>query len=276
MTIFTLAETLDLAEILAEAARLEVMPRFRRLSAGDIRAKSGPLDLVTEADEAAERRIGTALQARFPGCLVVGEEGCAADPALLRSLVGADLAFVVDPVDGTSNFAWGLPLFATMAAVVMRGETVASVIHDPVGRDHAIALRGEGAFTLHEDGHRVDLRAAGPVGVAEMVGGVSWRAMPAAMGARVTANLPGVAASFGYRCAGHEYRLLAAGAAHFLVYWRLLPWDHAPGVLLHREAGGYAGMLDGSPYSANIWEGGLICAPDQQSWLNLKDILFQM
>jgi fructose-1,6-bisphosphatase/inositol monophosphatase family enzyme len=251
------------------------MPRFRRLGAGDIRSKDGPLDLVTEADEAAERQITAALLRAFPGCLVVGEEACAADPSLLGRLEGAGLAFVVDPVDGTSNFAWGLPLFATMAAVVINGEVIGSVIHDPVGDDCAMALRGEGAWTAFPDGRHADLRVAAPVPVKKMIGGASWRYLPGELGPRVAANLPRVAASFVYRCAGHEYRLLAAGQCHYLLYGRLLPWDHAPGWLLHQEAGGYAARFDGSPYQPTLFDGGLICAPDRQSWQDVRQALLE-
>lgn len=273
MSVFSHTDLEDLADILEAAAVAEVMPRFRRLAQGDIRAKNGPLDLVTEADEAAERRITQALRARFPGCAVVGEEAAAADPSLLGTLGGADLAFVVDPVDGTGNFAWGLPLFATMAAVLVRGEVVGSVIHDPVGHDSAMALRGEGAFTRTQDRLRVDLRVAAPVPAGEMIGGVSWRYLPGDLGATVAANLPRVAASFGYRCAGHEYRLLAAGSCHYLIYGRLLPWDHAPGWLLHREAGGYSARFNGTPYDPTVFDGGLICVPDEASWEHLRSAL---
>ena len=76
-----------------------------------VREKTGPLDLVTDADEAAERVMTAGLHRRFPGCVVVGEEAAPADPAQLRALAGAELAFVVDPIDGTANFAAGLPLF---------------------------------------------------------------------------------------------------------------------------------------------------------------------
>jgi fructose-1,6-bisphosphatase/inositol monophosphatase family enzyme len=78
--------------------------------------------------------------------VVVGEEATAADPAVLRRLPEAELAFVVDPVDGTANFAAGLPLFGCMATTMVRGEVVAAWIHDPLGDDTAIALRGEGAW----------------------------------------------------------------------------------------------------------------------------------
>lgn len=273
MTLFRFADVQALVEILETAAASEIMPRFRRLGAGDIRAKNGPLDLVTEADEAAERQITAALKVRFPGCVVVGEEAAAANPAMLRDLEGADLAFVVDPVDGTNNFAWGLPLFACMAAVLIRGEIVASVIHDPVGRDSAVAQRGEGAWTQDHANRREDLRVAAAVPLAEMIGGASWRYLPGKMGAQVAANLTKVAASFTYRCAGHEYRLLAGGHCHYLFYGRLLPWDHAPGWLLHQEAGGYSARFDGSAYRASVFDGGLICVPDRESWEPLRAAL---
>src|SRR4051794_14753313 len=91
--------------LLRDASRAEILPRFRNLAHGAVRMKTGPLDLVTEADEAAERRIEAGLRREFPGCVVIGEEAASADPSLLAELAGAELAFVVDPIDGTANFA---------------------------------------------------------------------------------------------------------------------------------------------------------------------------
>lgn len=271
MSRFTRRDAETLSEILAEAARTEIMPRFRRLAPGAVRAKTGPLDLVTEADEAAERRITEALHAAFPGAVVIGEEATAADPALLGRLAGAALAFVVDPVDGTYNFASGLPLFGTMAAAIAGGETVCGAIHDPLGRDTAIALRGEGAWIAGEDGGQADLSVTAPAPLGEMAGVASWRFIPEPARSRVRAGLPRLAGDFQYRCAAHEYRLVAGGYCHFLLYWRLYPWDHAAGVLLHREAGGYSAQFDGTPYRPTRFDGGLICAPDRASWQALRD-----
>ena len=112
------ARAAEVATLLRQASRAEILPRFRRLAQGAVRTKSGPLDLVTDADEAAERMIEAGLYRLFPGCAVVGEEAAAADPSVMDRLADADLAFVVDPVDGTANFAAGLPLFGCMAAAV--------------------------------------------------------------------------------------------------------------------------------------------------------------
>jgi fructose-1,6-bisphosphatase/inositol monophosphatase family enzyme len=263
----------DVAALLRDAAVREIVPRFRNLEAGSVRTKSGPLDLVTEADEAAERHIVAGLRQMFPGCVVVGEEAATANPGLLNTLTGAELAFVVDPVDGTANFASGLPLFGVMAAAISQGEVVASVIHDPIGDDSAMALRGEGAWMETAAGVRRDLRVKASAPAAEMAGNVAWRFLSEPARSTVCGNLPKVAGSWDYRCAAHEYRMVADGHCHFLFFNRLYPWDHAPGWLLHREAGGYSAQFDGRPYDPTRIDGGLICAPDELSWQALRDAL---
>src|SRR5690606_17332907 len=114
-----------LAEVLRRAGKEEILPRFRRLASGDIYSKSEPTDLVTEADLAAERLIKSEMENIAPGALFIGEESVAADPHLLLELADAELAVVIDPVDGTFNFASGIPAFGVMASVVYRGETIA-------------------------------------------------------------------------------------------------------------------------------------------------------
>ena len=269
---FDLRTATAVAELLREAARAEIMPRFRRLAAGAVRSKTGPLDLVTDADEAAERAIAAGLVQRFPGCLVVGEEGAAADPGLLGRLADADLAFVVDPVDGTANFAAGLPLFGTMAAAILRGEVVAAWIHDPLSDDTAIALRGEGAWIEAPGGTggRASLRVAAAAPLERMVGDLSWTYLPEPLRTCVASRLPLLAGTVGLRCAAHAYRSVASGYLHLLLFNRLMPWDHAAGWLLHREAGGFSAGFDGQPYSPLRHGGGLICAPDAPSWEDAK------
>jgi fructose-1,6-bisphosphatase/inositol monophosphatase family enzyme len=159
-----------ITEILAEAARVEIMPRFKALADGDVRHKSSVFDPVTEADEAAERAISAQLRASFPGALIVGEEATSAEPALLERLRDAPLAFVVDPIDGTRNFVAGLPLFGVMAAAIVRGEIRAGVIHDPVCHDTAYALKGEGAWFSREGQAARQLRVAAPAALERMEG----------------------------------------------------------------------------------------------------------
>ena len=271
--LFSVSQADALDQLLRAASRMEIMPRFRKLGEGGIRFKSGPLDLVTDADEAAEAMITRSLGRLYPGCLVVGEEATQRDPSLLDQLAGADLAFVVDPVDGTSNFAAGLPLFGCMAAAVIRGEVVAAVIHDPVMDTSSIAVRGEGAWEQAADGTREALQVAAPVPVAAMTGAASWRYLPAELRHVVVRNLDKVAQIWDFRCAAHQHRMNAAGKSHFMLFYRLMPWDHLPGVLIHAEAGGYAARFDGSPYMPGMTDGGLLCTPDRESYECLKEAL---
>lgn len=259
--------------ILAEAAKREIMPRFRRLAEGDVREKAAPGDLVTEADEAAERFIFAELERAFPGALLVGEEAATRDPAVLARLADAELAFVIDPVDGTLNYASDLPLFAVMAAAIVRGETAGAVIHDPILNDSALALRGEGAWLQDSAGTSRNLHVGRPVAVAAMNGMASWQYFPEPLRSALPARFPAFAGVASLRCCGQEYRLAAAGRCDFLLYGALNPWDHAPGVLLFSEASGYARMLDGSPYAPGQPATGLLCASDQESWLQIRSAL---
>jgi len=267
------AEELDL--LLRAAARTEIMPRFRQPGGAGAREKTGPLDLVTDADEAAETMITKGLRRLFPGCVVVGEEATSRDPSLLPRLADAELAFVVDPIDGTSNYAAGLPLFGCMAAAVVRGEVAGCVIHDPVIDSSSLAVRGEGAWEKAADGVLRDVRVAPPAPVAQMTGSVSWRFLPPGLRAVVLPNLAKLAQLTDFRCAAHQYRMLAAGHCHFQMFNRLMPWDHLPGWLLHREAGGYSARFDGSAYAPGHLDGGLLCAPDQASFLALREALLR-
>ena len=267
-------DAVTLGEILTEVAAAEIVPRFRRLEAGSIRRKSGPLDFVTEADEIAEAAITERLKREFPGAVVIGEEAASRDRRVMERIGEASFAIVVDPIDGTANFAAGIPMFGAMAAIVVDGEVVASAIHDPLGGDTAIAAKGEGAEILFPDGHRQILRVAAPAPFAEMTGKAAARHFRAELRERVALRLLGTLASWDYRCAAHEYRTAAGGHCHFLLFNGLMPWDHLPGYLLHKEAGGYAARLDGSAYRPTDLDGGMLCAPDRESWEILRAELF--
>ncbi len=268
---FTQHDVARIADILAEAARVEIMPRFKALTDGEIRHKSSVFDPVTEADEAAERFIAAELRASFPGALIVGEEATAADPSLPHRLADAPLAFTVDPIDGTRNFVAGLPLFGVMAAAIVQGEIVAGVIHDPVCQDTVHGLKGQGAWHSRDGRPSTRLHVAAPEPMHRMEGIVGTHFLPEPLRTTVLNNLPRLGSATWLRCAAHEYRMAAAGFCHVLVFNRLMPWDHAPGWLLHQEAGGYSAHFDGKPYKPMHTVGGLICAPDQASWELVRD-----
>jgi len=261
--------------LLAEAAVRELMPRFGRLGAAEVAQKTSAFDVVTAADEACEAAITQVLRARHPGALVVGEEAAGRDPGLLDALAEAELAFVLDPLDGTWNFAAGLPLFGVMLAVVSRGQVLGSVIHDPVSRSSALAWCGQGAWHQGSGGERRPLRVAPVVPVAQMQGVVATNFLPEPQRSTVNGHLSRLSMTNWFRCAAHEYRLGAAGQVHVLFYNKLMPWDHAAGWLLHQEAGGYSAHLDGSAYRPFHTSGGLLCTPDEASWHVVRRALFE-
>jgi len=266
----------DVAQVitlLRDVARAEILPRFKNLAAGDVRTKAGPLDPVTVADEAAEKALYAGLQRLFPGDDVIGEEAVAAGTATLDRLAAPGRVWVLDPIDGTANFAAELPLFGVMAALVEADEVLAGFIYDPFGDDCAYALAGQGAFLRAADGRERRLRVAPAVPVSQMVGSMSWRFMTEPMRSHVLHRLDRLAAVTDYRCAAHQYRMLAGGHCHVQMFRKLLPWDHAAGVLLHREAGGYARRFYGSAYRPSAVGGGLLLAPDEASWQALAAAL---
>jgi fructose-1,6-bisphosphatase/inositol monophosphatase family enzyme len=271
---FSNKDALRVGEILARAAEAEIMPRFRTLNAEQVRQKSSSFDLVTEADEAAEKAIARELAAAFPGSIIIGEEAAAKNPDIVSGIADAELAFIIDPIDGTRNFVVGLPLFGSMIAATVRGEIVFGAIHDPVCEDTAFALRGEGAWVEGRYRKRVALKVADPVPLASMDALISTSFLPEPLRSTVNGNLARVGLTGSLRCAAHEYRLAAAGNCHLLLYNKLMPWDHAAGWLLHREAGGFSARFDGSDYKPTVQSGGLLYAPDQESWQLARAALF--
>ena len=266
-----------IAALLREVAGSIVMPRFGHIGPADMRTKSGPLDPVTVADEAAERALTAGLRALFPDVAVIGEESVAADPALLGAVAGPGPVFVIDPIDGTQNYAAGLPLFGLMIALVEGNETIAGLIHDPLRDDTMLATRGAGAFLLRGAAERAEflpLRVASPAPLAQMIASVSWQYMARAEKSRVLGSLAAIGQTPNLRCAAATYRAMASGHMHAAVSRRTLPWDHAAGTLIVEEAGGHVRRPDGEAWRPADIDGGLIAAADRDTWHRLRDALY--
>lgn len=260
-----------LAEVLRTVAQREIAPRFRQLAPSDVIGKptlEDPGDLVTAADRAAEAELTRRLPELVPGSSVVGEEAVAADPGVLQRLRGAEPVWVVDPLDGTRNFAAGHGPFGTMVALVERGQLLASGIYILEGDQAFLAERGLGAFV---NGARLSSRAPG----GDVLAGTAYvRFMPEAPGEELTRRAAGHRQVPGVICAAHEYTQVALGAKDYVHYYRLLPWDHAPGALLVREAGGVVRHPDGRDYDLFDERESTLLAPDETSWQRARRELF--
>lgn len=245
--------------ILQQAAERFVMPRFARLATGEVELKA-PGEPVTIADREAETFISKGLSLLMPEALVVGEEACANDACLLSQL-GQGWVWLVDPIDGTANFAAARSPFAMMVALLRDGEILGSCILDPPSRRLATAELGAGAWVGDQ---RVQTQE-GPCTVGELSGIISTAFIPenrSGMVSTIKASVAEVVPTV--RCAGYEYPQVARGKRDFALYWRTLPWDHAPGALFLREAGGSVTHLDGLPYRPHEQRPGLLLARTPQ------------
>lgn len=263
-----------LFDLIREAARVEIMPRFARLDAGEVKTKAHASDFVTVADEGAEKLIFDEVAKRWPHAVLVGEESVEKKPELIHTVKDAALAVVVDPIDGTFNFATGIPAFAVILAIVEKGKTSLGILYDPIRDDFMWAMPGKGAFLgkTIETGVTQKVMEARPV--REMHGCVSWAYMAEPDRSTICARMPQFWGAYTYRCGGQEMRLMASGGCHFIVYSKLTPWDHIAGVLILQEAGAHVAHFDGSAYEAGDLDGGLLFAPDKESWETIRVALF--
>jgi fructose-1,6-bisphosphatase/inositol monophosphatase family enzyme len=237
-----------------EATDTEVMPRWRALTAGEVRTKSAEWDVVTDADVLAERRLTLALRTLLD-IPVVGEEATAAQPDLVDLVTGTDACWLVDPVDGTKNFVEGREDFACMVALVVGGRTQAAwITHPAVGRS-MWGARGLGVFI---DGERTT--APTPSDPAHPSGAIGARLFVEDADALYErAHSLGPVQDIRF-CAGWDYYDLLVGAKDYVLFSRSLPWDHAPGGLLVHEAGLRIGRFNGDEYLPGDGRKGLLTA----------------
>ncbi|MEQ9813194.1 MAG: inositol monophosphatase family protein [Azospirillaceae bacterium] len=261
------------AALLQAVAASEIMPRFRRLARHDVTEKA-PGDVVTVADTAAERELAAGLLAMLPGSVVVGEEAAASDPGILGLLTGEAPVWVIDPIDGTRNFAAGRTPFVSMVALVERGRTIGGWIVDPVAKRTAIAVVARGAF--------LDAAALCLAPAAQSVSAWRGRFNPGKSGPRRRRS-EAIRDRIGRHdlltSAGATYVEVARGEIDFAIFQNQLlkPWDHLAGALLVTEAGGVAKAPgSGDPYASTLEAGPLLVARSPTVWQEIADIYNQI
>lgn len=207
----------------------------------DIR-KKGPIDLVTEADLAAEAAFRTLVLHRFPDHAVIGEE--TADTPEARQ---ARCQWIIDPVDGTTNFAHGLAIFCVSIALQIEGVLQVGVVYDPIADELFTAERGAGS-RLNGQPIRVS-------GTRELIDALVCTGFPYT-GRDDRLNQVRVFAAFmaeaqaARRLGSAALDLAYVAAGRFDGFWeeKLNPWDMAAGALLVTEAGGTVTAVDGRPF----------------------------
>lgn len=241
---FLAHRTADVEQAVRKAAAAEIMPRFRQLAAHEIDEKSGPHDLVTDADRKAEEYLTEVLVELLPGSVVVGEEAVHADPATYEALQGEAPVWIVDPVDGTRQFVHGDPGFCTLVALAQRGVVLASWTYAPVRDQLAVAIRGRGALL---DGEPLLPGAPDPGRDLQVATSHPDYTTDDQKRALLGLRTEGVNAR---PCgsAGLEYLAVARGELDAVAFSWEAAWDHAAGLLLVEEAGGAHLTLAGEPF----------------------------
>ena len=225
------------------------------LRAGDIQmegrasgfrvAKKGAIDLVTEVDLACERMCRAVLAERFPDHDILAEELSAGPHEAAR----ARYRWVFDPIDGTTNFAHGLPIFCASLALELDGQPIVGAIYDPSRRELFTAEHGQGSFV---NGVPLKTSATAPIGDALLVTGFPYD---------MHVRGPELVELFGHflhraravrRLGSAALDLCYVAAGRFDGFWEqhLNPWDVAAGALVVTEAGGRITGMDGAAFDA--------------------------
>ena len=244
-----------------------VLPRFRQLANEDISEKA-PGDLVTIVDHESEARIAEGLSKLLPDARIVGEECAAEEPSLLETL-DEGTVWLVDPLDGTANFAEGKLPFALMIALIVDGAAEAGWIFDPVTPRICYAGRGRGAYL---NGERIAAQTS-PHALPRAALGLHFMSdeRQAAFAARAEGSLEIVPIP---RCAGEQYPRVALGQNDIALFAKSYPYDHAAGALFLEEAGGKTAWPDGDAYNVMRRDPDLLSAATPQLWDRAAEILF--
>jgi myo-inositol-1(or 4)-monophosphatase len=199
----------------------------------------GTVDLVTDADEESERMIAAALLAAFPGFRLAGEEGA-------TGAAEGEYGWIVDPIDGTTNFAHGYPHFAVSICLEFRGTPVVGVIYDPMRDEMFAASEGNGA-TLNGEPIRVSavtelLRGLGATGFSY---DIDEREHSSALWVAFNNRMQGLRRD---GAAALDAAWVAAGRLDAYFERPVNAWDVGAGVVIVREAGGSVSGMRGEPY----------------------------
>ena len=202
----------------------------------------GEFDLVTEADRASEKLVVERLRTHFPSHAIVAEEGGGHESS-------SEYCWYVDPLDGTTNFAHGFPVFNVTLGLQRAGEAVAGVVYDPIRQEMFSAERGAGAYL---NGKRIRVSPTGNLG--ESLSSTGFPSRKRGHDVNIHFYYQVAMASHGVRRTGSaaiDLAYVASGRLDFFWEFGLKPWDMAAGVLLVQEAGGRVSDMHGAPHSIN-------------------------
>lgn len=219
------------ASIIKIVAKEEILSRFNVLLDTEISKKKFG-EIVTEADVRAEERLVKELKKLVPKSCVVGEESYHDDQIVKEHFNQDNPVWIVDPLDGTKNFSLGNEKFCVIVAFCFKKTIYMGWIYNPLNDQMYYAAKGSGVLCNNERIHKNIV-----TDLSQMTGSVSQKRRNHLLSNNSKDYFPERLTR--YRCLGLEYVDLAKGNLHFAEYQNLKPWDHAAGVLLMEEAGGF-------------------------------------
>lgn len=211
--------------------------------------KQSASDLVTEVDKGAEQMIRNLIATHFPGHAFLGEES-AAGRLTIEEAKEAEYVWIVDPLDGTTNFVHGFPFFSVSIALAHYGEIICGVVYDPMRDEMFVAEKGKGAYMR---GRRTTVSGDETLAVSLLAAGFPADREKAAINLRGVQHLMPKVRNI--RMAGSAALHLAyVAAGRISGYWEvgLNVWDLAAGTLLVTESGGRISDIRGKPYSLEV------------------------
>ncbi len=238
--------------VVRRVAADEIMPRFLKVA----HERKADGSLFTEADLAAQDALARGLREIHPVPLV-GEE-MTAEQQVERWLAGDGGVWCVDPIDGTSNFVYGLPYFAVSVALMRHGRTVLGVVYAPVTDEMFHAERGGGAFL---NGERLPIRTHVPH-LRNAMANVDFKRLGVKL-AGALASAPPYMSQRNYGAGTLEWCYLAAGRFDLYLHGGQKLWDYAAGALILEEAGGRMATLTQDEFWAgDLWKRSVVAALD--------------
>lgn len=223
-----------LKDIVIPAAQEELLPRFARVERQHKRDGS----VLTEADLAVQSRIAAQLLQQWPETVFLGEEMTAAEQMDL--LASGQPVWCLDPLDGTSNFAAGIPYFSISLALLQQGEVLLGMVYDPL-RDECFTASHKQGARLNDEPLRVKQTG---LELGQTTALIDFKRLEKALATRLVTQIP-YASQRSFGSVALDWCWLAAGRCHIYLHGRSNIWDYAAGNYIFHAAGGYSSTLDG-------------------------------
>ena len=229
-------------DILFDVSKHIILPKFKKLKKTDIRFKNNK-DVVTVVDIEVETKLKKILLDLIPNSLFVGEESYSLNPKIIKSYNDNVFCWTVDPIDGTKNYINGLNKFAIMIALTFKNKILQTWIYKPVNSEFSYAMLNSGTY-INKKKFFINKK----IDISKAIGSISSKYWDNKINIvnKIKNKFKNINS---YGCIGLEYIDIVKEIRHFSILSKLSPWDHIPGILILKEAGGSILHFDKTTYN---------------------------